>query len=88
MTFPVVTTGKQIPSGVVPDCLLVFACLPACSGRVLLPPKRVFIMRGLPGAGKTTRAQQLADEAKKMGATAAIHSSDSYFTNPNTGVYR
>jgi signal recognition particle GTPase len=45
-------------------------------------------MRGLPGAGKTTRAQQLAKEAKAMGATVAIHSTDSYFTDPNTGIYR
>jgi adenylate kinase family enzyme len=45
-------------------------------------------MRGLPGAGKSTRAQQLAAEAEALGATAAIHSTDSYFTDPETGVYR
>jgi signal recognition particle GTPase len=45
-------------------------------------------MRGLPGAGNTTRAQQLAAEAKRAGTTTAIHSTDSYFTDPETGVYR
>jgi hypothetical protein len=54
----------------------------------MLPPKRVFIMRGLPGAGKTTMAQQLAAEAEGVGLTTAIHSTDSYFTDPRTGVYR
>jgi Mrp family chromosome partitioning ATPase len=53
-----------------------------------LPPKCVIIMRGLPGAGKSTKAEQLAAEARQKGATVAIHSTDSYFTDPITGAYR
>jgi Mrp family chromosome partitioning ATPase len=63
--------------------------------------KVVYIMRGLPGAGKSTRAAQLAEAAEQAAlaavltgtagsaatAAAAIHSTDSYFIDA-AGVYR
>ncbi|WIA13545.1 hypothetical protein OEZ85_007116 [Tetradesmus obliquus] len=51
-------------------------------------PKCVIILRGLPGAGKSTRAEQLAAAARAAGRSAAIHSTDSFFTDPRTGEYR
>jgi hypothetical protein len=63
------------------------------------PPRVVHIMRGLPGSGKSTRAAQIAAEARAAAAASnsssssssvepvAIHSTDSYFIDPTTGVY-
>jgi hypothetical protein len=57
----------------------------------------VYIMRGLPGSGKSTRAAEIAAAARAAAATTssssssvqavAIHSTDSYFVDPLTGVY-
>jgi putative protein kinase ArgK-like GTPase of G3E family len=52
------------------------------------PPQCVIILRGLPGSGKSTRAEQLAAAARAAGYTAAIHSTDSFCTDPETGKYR
>lgn len=61
--------------------------------------KVVIIMRGLPGSGKSTRAAELAEAAKLAAVAAAggperaaaaafvIHSTDSYFIDPTSGVY-
>ena len=38
----------------------------------------LFIIRGLPGSGKTTLAKEI---------TSHVFSADDYFTNPNTGEY-
>lgn len=68
------------------------------------PPSRVvYIMRGLPGAGKSTKAAEIAAAAAARAAAvaavptsgsssssvppAAIHSTDSYFVDPVSGVY-
>lgn len=58
-------------------------------------PRVVYIMRGLPGAGKSTRAAQIAAEARTASSSSsssvdpvAIHSTDTYFVDPYTGVYR
>jgi predicted kinase len=44
-------------------------------------------MRGLPGSGKSTRAQELCDEYTKKGFSVAICSTDSQFLDKN-GVYK
>jgi hypothetical protein len=57
-------------------------------------------MRGLPGSGKSTRAAQVAAEARAAAGTThsssrvgagdpvvSIHSTDSYFCNPVSGEY-
>lgn len=59
------------------------------------PARVVYIMRGLPGSGKSTRAAQIAAEARAAaGASSsssvqpvAIHSTDNYFIDPVSGVY-
>jgi hypothetical protein len=59
------------------------------------PAREVYIMRGLPGSGKSTRAAQIAAEARAAaGASSnssvepvAVHSTDSYFIDPVSGVY-
>lgn len=41
--------------------------------------KRVRVMRGLPGSGKSTRARKAQQEAEKQGQTAVICSADDFF---------
>lgn len=43
----------------------------------------IILLRGLPGAGKTTLARVLSENNKWP-----VFSVDSYFTNPETGEYR
>lgn len=49
--------------------------------------KQVIILRGVPGAGKSTLAQQIISDACAKGEGAAVFSSDDYFTT-STGEYR
>ena len=44
--------------------------------------KKLIIMRGLPGSGKSTKARELA------GKTGIIHSTDNYLIDPITGNYK
>jgi predicted kinase len=44
--------------------------------------KKLIIMRGLPGSGKSTKARELA------GSSGVIHSTDNYLIDPSTGKYR
>lgn len=47
--------------------------------------RRLVIMRGVPGSGKSTEARAIRDDATRLGFTAAVHSTDIYFTTK--GVY-
>jgi tRNA uridine 5-carbamoylmethylation protein Kti12 len=47
------------------------------------PDQIVYIMRGLPGSGKSTRAQALMAEAIREEKDAIIHSTDDYFLQPD-----
>jgi len=49
--------------------------------------KEVIVLRGLPGAGKSTLANQLIAEASVEGRTVSIFSADKFFVGPN-GIYR
>ena len=51
--------------------------------------KRVVILRGVSGSGKSTFADQLLRDTGPVenGAVAALCSADSYFTDPATGEY-
>ena len=49
--------------------------------------KQVVILRGVPGAGKSTLAQQIIVDAQVKGEKAVAFSSDDYFTTP-AGEYR
>jgi predicted kinase len=49
--------------------------------------KQIIILRGVPGAGKSTLAQQIIAEARSKGESAIAFSSDDYFTTPE-GEYR
>jgi hypothetical protein len=53
----------------------------------LLQRRVVVIMRGLPGAGKSTRAAQLAARAAARQLSADVHSTDAFFVDAATGVY-
>jgi predicted kinase len=48
--------------------------------------RQVIILRGVPGAGKSTLARQIISEASAKGEKAAAFSSDDYFTTV-TGEY-
>lgn len=48
---------------------------------------QAIVLRGVPGAGKSTLAQQIILEANKNGENAESFSSDDYFTTP-AGKYR
>jgi len=52
--------------------------------------RKLVVMRGLPGSGKSTKAQALIDEvvAKDPGAKVALCSADQFFTNLTTGEYK
>jgi signal recognition particle GTPase len=52
------------------------------------PTHVVYIMRGLPGAGKSTRAAAITAAAAARGAACAVHSTDSFFVDARDGVYR
>ena len=45
--------------------------------------KRVRIMRGLPGSGKSTRATKAAEEARARGELTVVVGADHYFTRPD-----
>ena len=47
--------------------------------------KRMVILRGLPGSGKSTRAAEIV-RAESGGSSGVIHSADDYFYSPS-GVY-
>lgn len=49
--------------------------------------KQIIILRGVPGAGKSTLAQQIIADAYAKGEKAVVFSSDDYFTTP-AGEYR
>lgn len=49
--------------------------------------KQIIILRGVPGAGKSTIAQQIIADAHAKGENAVAFSSDDYFTTP-AGEYR
>ncbi|MFH1527355.1 MAG: AAA family ATPase [Bacteroidota bacterium] len=49
--------------------------------------KQIIILRGVPGAGKSTLAQQIIADACAKGEDAVAFSSDDYFTTP-AGKYR
>lgn len=49
--------------------------------------KQVIILRGVPGAGKSTLSQQIISDAHAKGEKAVAFSSDDYFTTP-AGEYR
>lgn len=49
--------------------------------------KQIIILRGVPGAGKSTLAQQIIADARAEGEKAVAFSSDDYFTTP-AGEYR
>ncbi len=49
--------------------------------------KQVIILRGVPGAGKSTLAHQIIADAHAKGEKAVAFSSDDYFTTP-AGEYR
>lgn len=48
--------------------------------------KNLIIMRGLPGSGKSTKANELAQQAKEQGKESTIRSTDDQFMV--FGVYR
>ena len=48
--------------------------------------KKMVIMRGVPGSGKTHRANEIHEAALRDGLTAEIYSTDNYFMV--NGVYR
>lgn len=50
--------------------------------------KLLILMTGIPGSGKSYKAQRLHDEAVAMKLTAEIHSTDDYFVDKSTGRYR
>ncbi|XP_055792853.1 NEDD4-binding protein 2-like 1 isoform X2 [Salvelinus fontinalis] len=45
--------------------------------------KKLIILRGLPGVGKTTRAKNLCDEYARLGLEAEIFSTDRYHESTN-----
>lgn len=49
--------------------------------------KRLVIMRGLPGSGKSTVARARSEAAKQKGIKSVVHSTDDYFLDCD-GVYR
>ena len=49
--------------------------------------KQIIILRGVPGAGKSTLAQQIIADARTKGEKAVAFSPDDYFTTP-TGEFR
>lgn len=50
--------------------------------------KKVIILRGLPGSGKSTLSKQLEHEIKSSGGSVAIVSSDQYFYQLGGGKYK
>lgn len=49
--------------------------------------KKLILMRGCPGSGKSTEAARIKAEAIADGLTAAIHSTDEYFMVDGVYVY-
>lgn len=49
--------------------------------------RRVIIMCGLPGSGKSTEAKRIAKEARENGYKTEICSADNFFIQPGTGEY-
>ena len=50
--------------------------------------KTIFILRGLPGSGKSTRAKELANHYGMGGMEVTICSADLYFSTRNADGYR
>lgn len=48
---------------------------------------KAYIMVGISGSGKSTKAQELAEDAKAQGLSVEIHSTDNYFVGAD-GEYR
>ncbi len=72
-----------------PNSTLASAYAEARSARLAAagPAPTAIIMRGLPGAGKSSRAAELAAEAAAQGSSCAVHSTDSFFVDAATGRY-
>jgi tRNA uridine 5-carbamoylmethylation protein Kti12 len=49
--------------------------------------RTVFVSRGLPGSGKTTRVQRMVKEFIKYGVTVQVCSSDDYYVCPSCKGY-
>lgn len=45
----------------------------------MLRSRLLILMRGLPGSGKSTKAKELAEQAKSLGLSVGIYSTDEYF---------
>ncbi len=49
--------------------------------------KRVFVMQGVPGSGKSTRAKKIADAVEACDKTVVIVSADDFFVRLGGGTY-
>lgn len=49
--------------------------------------KFIFILRGIPGSGKTFMAEKLRRMQENLNRTVVVCSADHFFTNPSTGEY-
>lgn len=49
--------------------------------------RKLVIMRGVSGAGKTTMANKILKETHSKGKTGLICSADQFFVNPKSGEY-
>lgn len=49
--------------------------------------RKLYILRGIPGSGKSTKAKELQEHYRSMGLTCRIRSTDEQFVNKITGQY-